>query len=232
LISGIMPAGIRYTMRERMASLIGLLPFMIVVLAVIGGLYAGVATPSEIAALGAFVTLIICLVMRSISLKGIIEAVERTIVTTTMIFTIIIGAMIFGYFLTVTQSAQNAVNYIAHSGLSPMLIMAGLVVLYLFLGCFMDQIAILLITLPLTFPLVTSLGYDGIWFGVIVTKLVEIGLVTPPVGMNAYVVSGATGIPLVEVCRGIGVMLLFEGVTLIILLSFPSISLFLPSLMK
>lgn len=232
LISGIMPAGIRYTMRERMASLTGVLPFMIIVLAVIGGLYAGVATPSEIAALGAFVTLIICLVMRSIDLKGIIEAVERTIVTTTMIFTIIIGAMIFGYFLTVTQSAQNMVNYIAHSGLSPALIMAGLVVLYLILGCFMDQIAILLITLPLTFPLVTSLGYDGIWFGVIVTKLVEIGLVTPPVGMNAYVVSGATGIPLVEVFRGIGVMLLFEVATLIILLSFPSISLFLPSLMK
>ena len=229
---GIMPTGIRYTMKERVASLIGLLPFVIVVVAVIGGMYSGVATPSEIAALGAFVTLIICLAMRSIDLKGIIAAVERTIVTTAMIFAIIIGAMIFGYFLTLTQSAQNAISYITHSGLSPAVTMAGVVVVYLILGCFMDQIAILLITLPLTFPLVLSLGYDGIWFGVIVTKLVEIGLITPPVGMNVFVVSGATRIPVDVVFKGVGMMLLFEVVTLILLLYFPSISLFLPSLMK
>ena len=144
---------------------------------------------------------------------------------------IIIGAMVFGYFLTITQASQNLIDSISASGVRPWTVMALLIVMYLVLGCFMDQIAILLITLPLTFPLVTKLGFDGIWFGVIVVKLVEIGLVTPPLGINVYVVSGQTGIPLDEVFKGVGVMLPFEMVTLALLLAFPSISLYLPSLM-
>ena len=229
---GVMPTGIRYSLKERLESMVAIFPFLVVVLAVIGGLYTGVATPSEVAALGAFATLVVCLLMRSIDLPGIIESIRRTVLTSCMIFAIIIGAMIFGYFLTITQTTQNAVIVISQSGLPPAAIMAGLVVLYLILGCFMDQIAILLITLPLTFPLATTMGYDPIWFGVIVVKLVEVGLITPPLGMNVYVTSGCTGVPLEEVFRGVGVMLSFEMVTLCVLLAFPQIALYLPSLMK
>lgn len=111
--------------------------------------------------------------------------------------------------------------------------MGIIIVVYLILGCFMDQIAILLLTLPLTFPLVTQkLGYDPIWFGVIVIALAEIGLVTPPVGMNSFVVSSVSKVSLEETFKGAGIMLLFEAVVMILLLAFPQISLWLPSFMK
>jgi len=226
-----MPALPRASWRERFASMSRIWPFLLLVLVVIVGLYSGIATPSEIASVGAAGALIICVSIRSIDLAGIMRALERTVLATAMIFTIIIAAMIFGYFLTITQTSQHLINAIAESGMSPWMVMALLVLMYLVLGCFMDQIAILLITLPLTFPLVTKLGYDGIWFGVIVVKLVEIGLVTPPLGMNAFVVSGQTGIPLTDVFKGVGVMLAFEMVTLTLLLAFPQISVYLPSLM-
>lgn len=232
LSPGTMPAAAKSSWKERFLSLKGIWPFLVLVLLVIGGMYTGVATPSEVAALGALGALIICLVLRTIDLKGILEAVERTILTTTMIFAIIIGAMIFGYFLTTTQVAQNTIAFIANAGIPSWAVMSCLVVLYIILGCFLDQIAILLITLPLTFPLVTSLGYDGIWFGVIIIKLVEIGLITPPLGMNVYVTSGTANIPLDEVFRGVGMLLIFEGITLILLLAFPQIALFLPGLMR
>jgi TRAP-type C4-dicarboxylate transport system permease large subunit len=106
------------------------------------------------------------------------------------------------------------------------------VFVYLILGCFMDQLAILLLTLPLTFPLVTGLGFDPIWFGVIVIALAEIGLVTPPIGLNAYVVSSVSKVSLEDTFKGVGIMLLFEVVVLVILLAFPKISTWLPSLMR
>lgn len=226
-----MPALGPSTWKEKFASMRRIWPFLVLVLVVIVGLYTGIATPSEIAAIGAAGALVICVAIRTIDVSGILRALERTVLATAMIFTIIIGAMIFGYFLTITQTSQHLIDSIAASGMRPWMVMALLVLMYLVLGCFMDQIAILLITLPLTFPLVTKLGYDGIWFGVIVVKLVEIGLVTPPLGMNAFVVSGQTGIPLTDVFKGVGVMLAFEMVTLCLLLAFPEISLYLPSLM-
>lgn len=227
-----MPALPRASWLEKFQSMRGIWPFLLLVLLVIVGLYSGVATPSELAAIGAAGALLICMSMGTMKPKGILQAIERTVLASAMIFTIIIGAMVFGYFLTMTQASQALIDLIAKSGIEPWMVMAMLVVMYLVLGCFMDQIAILLITLPLTYPLVTNLGYDGIWFGVIVVKLVEIGLVTPPLGMNAFVVSGQTGIPLNEVFKGISVMLAFEAITLILLLAFPSISLYLPSLMQ
>jgi len=114
----------------------------------------------------------------------------------------------------------------------PWAILFVLIIIYIILGCFMDQMAILLLTLPLTFPLVVSLGYNPIWFGIIITALVEIGLVTPPFGMNVYVVGTVSGIPLHDIFKGAIVFLIFEGVAFIFLLFFPIISLFLPSLMR
>jgi len=194
-------------------------------------MYTGLATPTEAAAFGAFGALVIPLVLRRLTLQSFINAVKNAIKTTTMIFTIIIGAMIFGYFLTVTQATQNIINFLGSAKINPMIIMGVIVILYLILGCIMDQVAIQLITLPLTFPLVTSLGYDPIWFGVIVTKLAEIGMVTPPVGMNAYVVSATTRTPLDVVFKGTGALLLADVVTLILLLAFPILSTYLPSRM-
>lgn len=229
---GVMPRGQAYSWPEKFASLRPLWAFVILGSVVIVVLYAGVATPTEAAAIGAFGALVISAATRRINLKGLYEAALQTAKITTMIFTIIIGAMVCGYFFTLTQATQKVINYIGQSQIPAWAIMGCIVVLYLILGCIMDQIAILLLTLPLTFPLVTGLGFDPIWFGVIVTKLNEIGLVTPPVGLNAYVVSATVKAPLDQVFRGTGVMLAMEVVTLGLLLSFPIIATWLPSFMK
>jgi tripartite ATP-independent transporter DctM subunit len=229
---GVMPPSTSiYTWKDRWVSLKPLWAFIILSVTVIGSMYVGLATPTEAAAFGAFGALLIPLFLRRMSRKDFRVSVVTSIQVTTMIFTIIIGAMIFGYFLTITQATQNLITFLGQLKVSPMVVMGCVVILYLFLGCIMDQVAIQLITLPLTFPLVTSLGYDPIWFGVIVTKLAEIGMVTPPVGMNAYVVSATTKTPLDVVFRGTSMLLTMDCITLALLLAFPSLSTYLPSKM-
>jgi C4-dicarboxylate transporter, DctM subunit len=139
--------------------------------------------------------------------------------------------MIFGYFLTITQATQKMITFIAGLDMPPWLILGMILLVLMALGCMLDQLAILLITLPLIYPLVVNLGYDPIWFGVICMKVGEIGLVTPPVGMNVYVVSASTGIPLEQIFRGVGFMLVFEIVSLAMLLAFPGLTTWLPSMM-
>ena len=229
---GVMPpAEAGFTWAERRRSLRPLWAFILLGGLVIGSMYLGWATPTEAAAVGAFGALVIPLAQRRLGWPGVRRAVVRTVEITTMIFTIIIGAMVFGYFLTVTQATQKAIVTIGGLNLPPWLVLGLILILLMGLGCMLDQLAILLITLPLIYPLVMELGYDPIWFGVICIKVGEIGLVTPPVGMNAYVVSASTNIPLDQVFRGVGVMLGFEIVSMILLLSFPSLTTWLPSMM-
>jgi tripartite ATP-independent transporter DctM subunit len=205
---------------------------LVLVLLVIGGMYSGFVTATEAAAVGAFGAVVIGLVMRRLTWPSFSHAVKATLRSSTMIFTIIIGAMILGYYMTISMFTQNAISYIKNLPIGPWGIMIIVVFVYLILGCFMDQLAILLLTLPLTFPLVTGLGFDPIWFGVIVIALAEIGLVTPPIGLNAYVVSSVSKVSLEDTFKGVGIMLLFEVVVLVILLAFPKISTWLPSLMR
>ncbi|MCQ6275376.1 TRAP transporter large permease [Bacillus sp. V3B] len=222
--SGAMPKGEKYTWKEKFSSLKNLWGFAILVAFILFALYGGIATPSEVAALGSFFALVFLLIMRRLTWKNFILALQRTLHTTAMIFVIIIGANILAKFVTLTNVARNMMQWLTSLDVSPWMVMLILIFIYLILGCVMDQIAILVITLPLTFPLITSLGFDPIWFGVIVIKLVEIGLVTPPIGLNSFIVSGASGVPLEKVFKGIGMLLVFEVVTLIILLAFPIIS--------
>src|SRR5690606_27465053 len=229
---GSMPASTaRFTFRQKVASLRNLWPFMILASIVIGSMYGGLATPTEAAAFGAFGSLVIPLAMGRMSFASFRTAVVLTMKSTTMIFAIIIGAMIFGYFLTITESTQRLIDYIAALEVNRWVIMLAIVAMYLVLGCIMDQVAIILVTLPLVFPLVMSLGFDPIWFGVVCTKTAEIGMATPPVGMNAYVVSATTRVPLDEVFRGAGVLIALDFLALAILLAFPALSTWLPSTM-
>lgn len=229
---GAMPKAHSYSWQEKFFSLKPLWAFLVLGSVVILTLYTGIGTATEAAAIGAFGAAVITLSSRRVNLRGIYDAALHTVKITAMIFTIIIGAMVVGYFFTLTQVPQTLINAIGDSGIPTWAVMGLVVLLYLFLGCIMDQVAILLLTLPLVFPLVIELGFDPIWFGVIVTKVSEIGLVTPPVGMNAYVVSATAKVPLDEVFKGTGVMLSFEVITLFILLAFPIISTYIPSLMK
>ena len=227
----VLPAGERAPWPERWAALRAVGGFLFIVVSVFVTLYAGIATATETAAVAAGITLAYLVLAGRLGARGIFEALARTVRISAMMLLIVVGALIFGYFLTITRATPELVDMIGRSNLQPWMVMTLVVVLYLILGMLMDQIAILLITLPVTFPLVTSLGYDPIWFGVVIVKLVEIGLVTPPVGMNVFVVSGATGVPVSQVFRGTAYMLLFEFVTLALLLAFPALSTWLPALM-
>src|SRR5699024_7006611 len=133
---------------------------------------------------------------------------------------------------TLTQAAQSLFTAITDAGMDPWMVIAVLVLIYLVLGMFMDQIAILVLTVPITYALVTELGFNGIWFGIVITKTVEIGLLTPPLGLNVYVTSGITKVPIGECFRGIAPFLVTEFVVLGLLLMFPEITLFLPRLMS
>jgi len=216
---------------ERMRSLKYVWPMFVLFGVVVGTIYTGIATPTESAAFGATAALVMGLAMGRLDRERILAACLATIKSTVMIFVLIIGAMIFGYYMTMTQLAQDTVKLIAASSLDRWAIMGGLVVLYIFLGCILDQIAILLLTLPITFPLVVSLGFDPIWFGVIITALAEIGLITPPVGLNCFIVSHVSKIPLEDVFKGASILLISEMIVMAMLIYWPEISLWLPSMM-
>ncbi|WP_413299856.1 TRAP transporter large permease subunit [Bacillus sp. 1P10SD] len=219
------------TMKEKLQSLSGIWPMLVIMLVVIGGIYAGVVTATEAGALGAFATFVVSLVMRRLTFKKLNEALSRTLKATGMIMTIVIGAMILGYFLTATQVTQNLITLVQDAGLSKWLVLLLVVLLYLILGVFMDQMAILILTLPLTFPLMMSLGFNPIWFGIIVTKTAEIGLVTPPVGMNVFVAAGAAGVKTTEAFKGVKWFVLADIILLAILILIPVLSTWLPNLM-
>lgn len=220
-----------FAMKERMASLKNIWPMLILIFAILIAIYTGAVTPTEAGAVGSFVAFGLALLISKISFAKVKEALSRTATTTSMIFLIIIGAMIFGYFLTYTRVTQNLISFVGELDVNRWVIMAIVVTIYLILGCLMDQLAILFLTVPLTYPLAMSLGFDPIWFGIIITKTAEIGLVTPPLGMNVYVTSSSANVPINVVFSGTGRLLVVEFLSLIILLAFPGICTWLPGIM-
>ncbi|MCL1817036.1 MAG: TRAP transporter large permease [Clostridiales bacterium] len=207
-----------------------ILPVAFLIVLVLGGIYSGIITPTEAAAVGACATFIIGLLQKELTLRKIWEACKRAVKTTAMIFSIMIGARIFGYFLVFSRTTVAITDFVSSIPYGPVVVMAALVVFYIILGMFMDGIAILLLTVPVVAPIVSSLGLDLVWFGVICTKLIEIGLVTPPVGINVFIASDGAGVPVEEGFKGSAVMLLGEVVVLLLLLLVPALSLWLPNL--
>ncbi len=204
---------------------------LLIVAGVIGSIYFGIVTPTEAGALGASSAFLIALMMRKLNMKRVVHALAQTLKSTTMILTIVIGAMIFGYYLTATQVTQDVVQFVQDSGVSRWVILGVVLLLYIVLGMFLDQLAILILTLPFTFPLIMSLGFDPVWFGIIVTKTAEIGLVTPPVGMNVFVAAGAAGEKTVTAFRGVFWFVVTDLLVLLMLVFFPFLSTWLPGLM-
>lgn len=226
------PAGPSHSWREMLASLKGLLGVFILFLIVIGGLFIGVFTPSEAGTIGAFGALVICLAKRQLSKSNLVDSLKDSITNTSFILTILIGAMIFSNFLTVAGFTSTFSGWIKSLQLSPHLIMICIFFIYIVLGTFMDGAAMLMITLPIVFPIAEDLGFDLVWFGVMLILLVEMALITPPVGLNSYIVHGMTGVPLSQVFRGILPFFGMMVVCLIFLYAFPQIILFLPSVMR
>ncbi|OLO39422.1 hypothetical protein BTR23_09310 [Alkalihalophilus pseudofirmus] len=221
----------RYSWKERWQSTIKIWPSVLLILLVLSFIYFGFGTTTEAASFGAFGAMVIGLTMRRLNWKMIVESLVTTAKQSGMIFIIVVGAHVFTYYVTMTRVTQDILAFIQASGMSTWMILAAIVILYLILGMFMDLLGSLLVTLPLVYPLLLGLGYDPIWAGIVIVLLLEIGLVTPPVGINIYITSQHSGVPVNTVLRG---SWLFIGVVLlaaILLIIFPEIVLFLPSIM-
>jgi len=217
--------------RSRWVSLTSIWPMMLLVLFVIGSIYMGIATATESAALGATGALIIGLLLKRLNIKSIISSVIKTTEQTAMIFIIIIGGYTFAYFMTMTGVGQSIINTISQSSLPSGVILIMIIILYLILGLFMDMAGALILTLPLVHPIIVELGFSEIWFGVLVVLLVEIGLVTPPVGINLFITSEYSKVPVKQVFYGSIPFILVLLLAVIILSIFPQIALFLPNQM-
>jgi tripartite ATP-independent transporter DctM subunit len=219
-------------MKEKIASLPGTLPIVVVVVIIFYSMYSGTATPTEAGALGAFVVLLMAL-YRGMSWKNLRDAMEETARLTVMIFALIWGILIFVRFLGYAGLPQAFAEWIVTLPFPPVVIMIGILLGYAVLGMFMDAIGMLLLTLPVVYPAVIALGYDPIWFGIIVVKMCEVCLITPPVGLNCYVVAAVRpDIPLGDVFRGIAPFFIADVVTIGLFLAFPGIILWLPSLVN
>ena len=219
-------------MKERLASIPGTLPIFLVVAIIFYSMYSGTATPTEAGALGAFVVLVIAL-FRGMKWSNLKDALEETARLTVMIFALIWGILIFVRFLGYAGLPQAFAEWIVDLPLPAVVIMICILLGYAVLGMFMDAIGMLLLTLPVVHPAVIALGYDPIWFGIIVVKMCEVCLITPPVGLNCYVVAAVRpDIPLGDVFRGIFPFFLADVVTIALFLAFPGIILWLPSLIN
>lgn len=226
---GLAPRAPSATLGERIRSLSGIWPLVLLTVLILGGIYTGIATPTEAASVGAVGTFFIGLwYLRGINPQILRRALLRTAHTSAMIFIIIIGAKLFGYFLTISGTTQRLVEGLAALHLAPFTIIGLLVLMYLALGFFMDQIAILTLTVPIVVPIIVSLGFSPIWFGVVQTMTAEIGLAHPPLGLNIYVVASAAEASPEEVISGVWWPLAALLLCLLALVLIPQLSLFLP----
>jgi len=199
---------------------------------VMGGLYGGIATPSECAGIGAGGAFLFALFRHGLSWRILGDVLVESARTTAMIFAILIGAMIFANFINLTGMPNALRDFVAGSGFSPIVVVVAILGVYVLLGCVLESLSMILLTVPLFYPLVQYLGFDLIWFGILVVCVTELSLITPPIGLNVFVLRAVLpGVPIVTVFRGVTPFVAADLVRLAILVAFPSISLFLPRLM-
>ncbi|MDB5406931.1 MAG: C4-dicarboxylate transporter permease [Rhodospirillales bacterium] len=227
---GYLPAGKPATMRERIAGIRDVWAPILLFVFVIGGLYGGLFTPTEAGGMGAGGAFLLGVLRRRLSRDDIRESLLQATRTAAAVFTVLIGALLFGYFLTVTQTPQKVTLFLTGLGLGRYGVLAIIMVMYLVLGCLMDAMAMIILTIPIIFPLVTSLGFDPIWFGVIIVMTVELGLIHPPVGMNVFVIKSVVkDVSFSTIFAGVLPFVFTDIIRLIILIAFPILALYLPN---
>lgn len=226
------PPGPSFSWRQRLRSLTGVSGAVVLFALIIGGMFGGIFTPSEGAAVGAFGAFLIMIFKRRLTRQSLWLSLKSSILNTCFILTITIGAMIFTNFLTVSGFSSMFSGWITGLPLPPTLIVIFILVVYIPLGCVMDALAMMLLTIPIVFPIIKHFGFDPVWFGVLVAILTEAALITPPVGMNAFVVHGVTRVPLHAVFRGIAPFFAMMIICLVILFLAPEIVTILPTLME
>ena len=225
------PAGPKTSFTEKIVSLKGVWHALLLFLIVFGGIYGGVFTPTEAGGIGAFGALIITALTGQLNFKNLRDSLMDATKVTGMVMLLIIGAYILMKFMAVSRLPFALSEVVAQLGLPTPAVFAAIVLLYLILGMFLDIFSAVIVTIPVIYPLVLSLGFDPIWFGVIVVIVCEVGLITPPVGMDVFQVSGATGVPTFTIFRGVWPFVVAALVCIIILAIFPQIALFLPGTM-
>jgi C4-dicarboxylate transporter DctM subunit len=226
------PAG-RSTVRQRLLALRDVWGTVVLFLLVIGGLYLGVFSPTEAASIGAVGALVLGILNGRFSWALLYDSLMETVKTTAMIFTILIGAILFNNFLILASLPDLVSNWITGLPLGHIAILIVILLMYFVLGCLLDSLAMVLLTIPIVFPIISALGFDPIWFGILVVMVVELGLITPPIGMNVFVIKGiARDVPLESIFRGVLPFVLAQIVLIALLVAFPQIALWLPSTMN
>jgi tripartite ATP-independent transporter DctM subunit len=218
-------------LRAKLAAVVQMAPVLVLFVAVMGSIYLSIASPTEAAAVGAFGAMVLAALRRQLTWEVVRESLIETASTTAIIFLILIGTSVLQFFIETSTLPTVLLDHINYLNLPPNGVLIVIIAIYIILGCFLDSLSMMLITLPIFFPLIVKLGYDPIWFGVIVTSVVEIGLITPPVGMNLFIIASvAERMKFESAAAGVVPFLMADGVRLILLISFPIISLFLPKL--
>src|SRR5215469_5654745 len=227
---GFLPSGTRASWKERLESMREVWAMLLLFVFVIGGLYGGLFTPTEAGGVGATGALLIGVIRGKLTHTEIRRSLLQAVRTAAAVLTVLIGALLFGYFLTVTQTPQKVTEFLTGLGLGRYGVLALIMVMYIVLGCLMDALAMIILTIPIIFPVIIQLGFDPIWFGVIIVMTVELGLIHPPVGMNVFVIKSV--IPEVSfstIFAGVLPFIITDIIRLIILIAFPILALWLPS---
>lgn len=218
--------------RERIASLKKTWGVLLLFVIVMGGIYTGVFTPTEAGGIGAFGALIFALLRGKLTWRDFFVSLRMSVETTTMLLLIIIGAAIFTYFMAVTNIPSLTAEFVIGFGLPRYLVVGIIIVVYLILGCFLDSFGMMTLTMPIVLPTIQTLGYDPIWFGVMIVIVCEAGLITPPLGLNVFVIAGvAKDVPMYTIFRGVTPFLGIMILLVVILIAFPEIALFLPNVL-
>jgi C4-dicarboxylate transporter DctM subunit len=226
----LLPRGPRSSWRERFLALRGVWASLLLFVFVIGGLYGGLFTPTEAGGMGAGGAFLIGIARRRLSRAAILESLLQATRTAAAVFTVLIGALLFGYFLTITGTPQKVTEFLIGLGLGRYGVLGLLLLMYLVLGCLMDAMAMIILTVPIVFPVVTALGFDPIWFGVIIVMTVELGLIHPPVGMNVFVIkSVVSDLKFSTIFRGVAPFIVTDLIRLAILVALPILATWLPS---
>lgn len=225
------PPGPKTTFKDKVKSLKHTWAMVAIFLLVMGGIYGGIFTPTEAGAIGAFGAIIVSIINRRLTRKRFVDSVVETVQTTGMIAGIIIGAFVFMRFMTVSHLPFALSEIIEGLPFGRYIIFAVIVFLYIILGMFTDIIASIVITIPVIYPVILSMGFDPIWFGVIVVIVMEMGMITPPIGMNVFVLAGITNVSVGTIFRGVWPFVLAELICIILLTALPDIALFLPNMM-
>jgi len=226
------PAGEKASWAERWKALKGIWGSVLLLLVVLGGIYGGVFTATEGAGMGAAGAFIFAVIRRAFTWKSLYNTLVESARTTAMLFTLLIAATVFANFVNYTTMPNDLKDMITHLGLSPILVVGVMMLIYVILGTVMEELTMVLLTIPLFFPIVVQLGFDPVWFGILIVMVVQIGLISPPVGMNLFVLNALLPkVGLSTIFRGVWPLVVVLVITLVILLAFPSLSLWLPAMM-